>query len=246
LIKNLFPTDTNYWREAILAVLPDHYDAHIGECVYLVAELPPERKRSYPDIAVTHRSNTDATPVEASGGIATLEPVENALVIVEGPRETHIEIVHRPDQTLIAALELLSPANKENPGRTEYLAKRNKLARQYVHLVELDLLGGGQRLPLRDPLPSGHCFAVVSRADRPPKCEVYAWTVRQPFPSLPIPLKAPDPDLHLDLGRVFTTTLERGGFQRRLRYDVPVPIRLPEADMQWIRETAQATHPLTA
>jgi hypothetical protein len=69
-----------------------------------------------------------------------------APTILEGPRETYIEILHQPDRTLVAVLELLLPANKEQPGRTEYLAKRRALLHQKVHLVELDLLVGGRRL----------------------------------------------------------------------------------------------------
>src|SRR6185369_17217944 len=43
--------------------------------------------------------------------------------ILEGPKEVYIEILHRPERRLVTVLELLSPANKELPGRTEYLTK---------------------------------------------------------------------------------------------------------------------------
>ena len=35
----------------------------------------------------------------------------------------------------------------------------------------------------------------LSRADRRPDADVYAWTVRDPLPSIPIPLLPPDPDV---------------------------------------------------
>src|SRR5580704_5842427 len=73
--------------------------------------------------------------------------------ILEGPRETYIEILHQPERTLVTALELLSPANKEPPGRTEYLAKRRAVLLQQAHMVELDLLIEGRRLPFQKPLP---------------------------------------------------------------------------------------------
>src|SRR6266540_219691 len=75
--------------------------------------------------------------------------------LLDGPKEAYIEILHRPDRSLVAVLELLSPANKEQPGRTEYLAKRRAILVQPVHLVELDLLLGGRRLPMQQPLPDG-------------------------------------------------------------------------------------------
>src|SRR5262249_55800068 len=65
----------------------------------------------------------------------------------EETHERYIEILHRPERALVAILELLSPANKEEPGRSDYLAKRNALLRHPIHLVEVDLLIGGRRLP---------------------------------------------------------------------------------------------------
>jgi len=62
----------------------------------------------------------------APAGVATLEPVTMSLVIEEEIHERHIEILYRPDRRLITTLEMLSPANKEEPGRTLYLAKRKR------------------------------------------------------------------------------------------------------------------------
>jgi hypothetical protein len=76
----------------------------------------------------------------APAGVATLEPVTLSLPMEEETHDRHLEILHRPDRTLVATLELLSPANKEEPGRTLYLAKRNELVYHPVHLIELDLL----------------------------------------------------------------------------------------------------------
>ncbi len=135
-----------------------------------------------------------------------------SLVIEEETHERHIEILHRPDRTLVAVLELLSPANKEEPGRTLYLAKRNALAYHPVHLVEVDLLLKGQRLPLDEELPPGDYYAMVSRGNQRPACQVYAWTLQQVLPAIPIPLLPSDPDLWIDLAAVFRTTYERGRY----------------------------------
>src|SRR5205807_1726822 len=148
----------------------------------------------------------------------------------EGPRETYIEILHLPERSLVATLELLSPANKEQPGRTEYLAKRRALLFQNVHLVELDLLLEGRRLPLQKPLPPADYYYLVSRGDQRPDCQVYRWTLRQPLPILPVPLRHPDPDITVDLGAVFATAYERGRFSRRINYQGPIPAFVPEAN----------------
>lgn len=228
-------TFVNYWREAIADALPPQYEATLGDRVYLVEHDPEARKLGYPDVAVSHGERLRPVSENSAGpaATATLEPVTIPLTILEGPRETYIEILHRPDRSLVAALELLSPANKEQPGRTEYPAKRRALLLQNVHLVEMDLLFGGRRMPLQQPLPPADYYYLVSRGDQRPDCQVYRWTLRQRLPTLPVPLRAPDADLHIDLASVFATAYERGRFFQRLGYQGPAPAFLREDDRRW-------------
>jgi hypothetical protein len=161
--------------------------------------------------------------------------------IEEETHERHIEILHRPDRTLVAVLELLSPANKEEPGRTLYLAKRNALALHPVHLVEVDLLLKGQRVPFEQDVPPGDYYAFVSRGDRRPRCGAYHWTMREALPAIPIPLLAPDPDVWIDLGAVFRTTYERGRYARSIDYAGPLPVALDAARLAWVTERARGS-----
>jgi hypothetical protein len=150
--------------------------------------------------------------------------------------EAYIDITHRPEHSLVAVLELLSPANKEQPGRTEYLAKRRALLVQEVHLVELDLLLGGRRLPMQAPLPEADYYYLLSRAGQRPDCKVYAWRLRQSLPTLPVPLRHPDPDVFIDLGKVFATAYERGKYGRKVDYHAEPPRQLSVEDRAWVRE----------
>jgi len=227
-----------YWRDALIECLPSNYEARIDEKVNLVEVSPFRKKLIEPDVAVTQRGLSRA-PSPAPPGVATLEPLTLSLVIEEETHERHIEILHRPDRTLVAVLELLSPANKEEPGRTLYLAKRNAIVHHLVHLVELDLLLKGQRLPLEEDLPPGDYYALVSRGDQRPACQVYFWTVRQSLPPIPIPLLASDPDVWFDLGAVFTTTYERGRYARSVDYSNPPPITLDTGRLAWVTERAR-------
>ncbi|MEZ6149030.1 MAG: DUF4058 family protein [Pirellulaceae bacterium] len=219
----------NYWCEAISEALPNAYEAGLGERVYLIEHDPDSRKLVFPDVAVLHEDELQQ-PAK-SRGIATLEPVTIPLTILEGPRETFIEIIHRPDHNLVTALELLPPANKQQPGRTEYLAKRNAMLYQNVHLVELDLLRGGSRLPLAGPLPAGDGYYLVSRADKRPDCQVYAWPMPHQLPTLPVPLRAPDADLKdCRRRRRARAARDRGHRQYRSFYvATPIPFRAPRA-----------------
>jgi hypothetical protein len=67
-------------------------------------------------------------------------------------------------------------------------------------------------------LPADY-YAIVSRSYKRPIAEVYAWTIRQPLPTIPIPLKRGEPDVMLDLQAVFTTGLRQG------RIRLPIALR---------------------
>jgi hypothetical protein len=227
-----------YLGDALIDCLPDNYEARIDEKVNLVEVSPPRRRLIEPDVAVT-QFEPSRQPSPAPAGVATLEPVTLSLVIEEETHERHIEILHRPDRTLVAVLEMLSPANKEEPGRTLYLAKRNALAHLPVHLVEVDLLLKGQRVPFEEDLPPGDYYAFISRGDRRPKCQAYHWTVRDALPPIPIPLLAPDPDVWIDLGAVFRTTYERGRYHRSIDYAAPPPVTFDAAQRAWVTARAR-------
>jgi hypothetical protein len=226
-----------YWRDALIDCLPANYEARIDEKVNLVEVSPPRKKLIEPDVSVTQRGVSNA-PFAPQAGVATLEPVTLSLVIEEETHVRRIEILHRPERTLVAVVEMLSPANKVQPDRTFYLAKRNALLHQPVHVVELDLLLKGQRLPLEPSLPPADYYALVSRADRRPACTVYCWNVQQELPPIPIPLLAPDPDVWVDLGAVFKTTYQRGRYARSIDYSAAPPVTLDAARMAWVTKRA--------
>jgi hypothetical protein len=134
---------------------------------------------------------------------------------------------------------LLSPANKAYPGRTEYLAKRMALLHQDVHLAELDLLLGGHRLPMQRPIPPADYYYFVARGQHRPDCQVFSWALRQPLPSIPVPLRDPDPDVVIHLGPVFAAAYDRGRFRRRINYRVPPPV-LRDEDKEWAEAIVKA------
>ncbi len=155
---------------------------------------------------------------------------------LEEVRQGRIEILHRPDRSLVAVLEMLSPANKVGDGFADFCGKRQAILRKKTHLVELDLLLGGRRLPLSTPLPSGDYYVLISHADRRPDCEVYSWMLRQPLPTIPIPLKAPDQDVFVDLQEVFRQTYQRGRYAHSLRYGQAPRGPMEEKDKRWVME----------
>ena len=61
------------------------------------------------------------------------------------------------------------------------------------------------------------------------------------MPTIPIPLRAPDPDLPLDLADLFATAYERGRYARLIDYGVPLLLPLAPADRSWAEGLAASS-----
>jgi hypothetical protein len=230
----------NYWQEHIAERVPDHYEVRVAERVCIVEDWPQSKKLTGPDVTVSRTARRKGQPPKRGVGTATLDPVTIPMVVLDDFREGYIEILHQRDRQLVAVLELLSPGNKENPGRNTYLAKRNALWYQNVHIVELDLLLKGQRLPSGAPLPQGDYFYFVSRSDHRPDCNVFSWGLRDPLPTLPVPLLPGDADVLCDLASVFATAFERGRYRPSLRYREAPPAKMDADTLKWLKGVLRA------
>jgi hypothetical protein len=143
---------------------------------------------------------------------------------------------------VVTVIELLSPWNKSlSGGCSEYLVKRSDIFETLSHLVELDLLRGGQRLATREPLGPADYYAFVCRKQRLPRVEVYAWSLRDRLPVIPVPLAVGDPDVPLDLQAAFTKTYDRSGYDYSLDYSLPVEPPLEASLSEWVRSVAEHT-----
>lgn len=230
-----------YCCDTLADILPASYEARIGEQLRLVELGQPHAKTALPDVAVLQGGPVRRGPAPATASVLTMEPLVINLPIeeMEEVRDLWIEIRRRPDRSLVTAIEILSPTNKVGEGFWDYRAKRRKLIHQKVHLVELDFLLAGRRLEMDKELPPAHFYAFISRAERRPQSDVYAWSVRQPLPKIPIPLLAPDPDVTLDLPALFGLGYERGRYARTLDYSAPLDLPLAPDDRTWAEEIAR-------
>jgi hypothetical protein len=216
---------------------PRYYVGVESRMVLYPAEGPPRSAR--PDVALTE-VRPDAPPREA-GGVALIqevgvEVVELDLVGREDPiEETYLEVREAGTHRLVTVIEVLSPSNKE-PGRDReaYLAKRDEVTRSSTHLVEIDLLRSGHRVPIDPPIRSDY-LVLVSRGPRRPRALAFAWNLRSPLPSIPIPLLPEDPEPRLPIGRVLHDLIDRARYFRRLDYERPPSPPLSDADAEWAR-----------
>ena len=234
-----------YIRDALNISMPDAYVAQIEEQLRLVAEDGEVLGAYRPDVALIRDPFAAGT---GGVGAAVAEAVEPVTVPAasrdpEEVRETWVEILHLPERELVAVIELLSPSNKAGVGQDLYLDKRRRLHEGPAHLVEIDLLLGGRRRPMARPLPPGDAFAIVSRAERWPDCDVYAWSIRRAPPPIPIPLRRPDPDVPLDLAAIAASSYDRGRYGRLLDYGAALGLPMAPDDLDWARGTARAGRP---
>ena len=113
----------NRISEVLADAVGKQYEVSIDERIRLVKLPDAEVKSIRPDVAVLDRGRDRSHP-QASGAVATIEPVAIAHPVYEEVRETRVTIIWRPDWKLITVIEALSPANKSGREDNDYLPKR--------------------------------------------------------------------------------------------------------------------------
>jgi hypothetical protein len=157
-------------------------------------------------------------------------------------RESFIEIRDRKTRELITVIELLSPSNKKaGSDREQYLAKRRQLLASPSHFVEIDLLRGGSQMPVED-LPGCDYYALVSRAEDRPQVGIWPVGIRDPLPDIPIPLRTPDADAHIDLRSIRDRVYDAAGYEDYVYGSLPQP-SLRTEDASWAEQFAPVQQP---
>jgi hypothetical protein len=177
----------------------------------------------YPDVPV--KENQATAPIPTAVALAPA-PLKLHTVMPRAIPQRAVEIRDLEERQLVTAIEVLSPANKRGTGRREYLAKRRRILVSTAHLLEVDLLRRGRRLPMREALPPHPYFVFLSREGRRPETDTWPVAFDQPLPTVPVPLLAGDPDVPLDLQLALTSVYDQLGYRFALNYSRPPRVRL--------------------
>ena len=224
--------------EAIGTQVQPAYIVKIDQNVFVQeAEEEDREVLGRPDVFVAEGAGgVSSTPA----GLTLTAPTRARIIPAISPeRDPFIEIRDKTDRKLVTAIELLSPANKEHgSNRAQYLSKRNGYLKSGVHLVEIDLLRGGPRMPLA-PRPSKDYCVVVSRAEDRPEVDVWSIGLREPLPTIPIPLRPGDNDAHLDLQAVLNRVYDAAGYRHYIYGFDPDP-PLNAEDQKWVTQMIKA------
>lgn len=189
-----------------------------------------------PDVVVGRSASVSASQVIPSVAVA-LPPVKPVTVTIPMPeevREGYLEVREVGTGEVVTAIEVLSPKNKRpGEGRKAYESKRQQVLGSSTHLIEIDLLRGGQPMPILDAGIQTTYRILVSRSDRRPKAELYPFRLQDPIPPFQLPLRHGDTEPLVDLQALLHGVYDRAGFDLAIDYTREPVSPLSEADTVW-------------
>lgn len=229
-----------YARDDLQEQLPGDLRARLQERVFVEPDTGDGRG-IYPDVRVVERPGGRGTAVEEAAGIAVAEP----LVIHaedEPATEGYIEIIDiQSGNRVVTAIELFSVSNKfPGDGQEKYLQKQREYQRGGVSLVEIDLLRSGKRVSAvpRQRVPQSHrttYHVCVTRGWKRGYFEIYRAPIREPLPTIKIPLRQTDADVPLDLQAIIDRCYHNGRYDDTDYRSPPSPPLDPD-DAAWANE----------
>lgn len=203
-----------------------------------VTEMPEDVgiaiESAYPDIGVLYPGRPGA--LASTPTARTQAPLQIATILPEQVPHITIEIRDVANRNLVTAIEVLSPTNKRGEGYREYLDKRSRTLLSSAHLIEIDLLRQGKRVPMQKPLPPAPYFVFLSRVERRPIVEVWPIQLDMRLPVIPVPLLPGDPDVDLDLQLAFDTMYDTFGYDLSIDYTRPPEVPLEGEAATWVAE----------
>lgn len=236
--------------DALVAAVRPSYVVEIERRIYLETRDAFTPFQSFVADAVLTSGGKRGKPLPNSvQPVALLDanhvaPIRCTVPFPDEHRESFITIRRGATRDIVTVIELLSPTNKRvgTDGYQTYSDKLTQLLKTGVHVVELDLLRGGQRTNIGGR-PEGDYFALVSRAPCRPEAEIYGWWLDQPMPPIPIPLAGDDPDVILDLQAIFNMVYDRAGYDYSLDYQQSLKPAPSNHQIDWFTKCMAAIKP---
>ena len=220
--------------DSLSPLMPEQYRVAIEQRTYLSDEFDSILV-GIPDVAVFAQKSTANKIASTDTVVATSDPITVTMPLPENVRESYLEIREAGTGFVITVIEILSPKNKRpGEGRETYIKKRQQVMASLTHLVEIDLLRGGKPMPILSEVPATDYRIVVSRSDRRPNGQLYAFNLRQPIPSFPLPLNPGDPEPIIDLQTLLNGVYERAKYHLAIDYNQEPVQPLKAEDVSWV------------
>lgn len=215
-----------------------HYLVAIEERVYQSVE--DALLVGIADVALTRRSPSDVEPLSRTATADRTAPTPVRVPLPQEVTERFLEVRSTQTGEVVCVIEVLSPKNKrDKDGRAAYESKRRKVLGSSTSLVEIDLLRVGEPMPILDAIASSMYRILISRGSRRPAADLYAFGLPDPIPTIPIPLRANDPEPTVDLQRLLDDIYRRARFDLAIDYGQPLKPALRHEDEVWVQEILQ-------
>lgn len=211
-------------RDALAPMLRPHYRVAIEQRVY-VANMEGLFFLGRPDVSVLGMQSPDRPAAGASATVTVIEPMTVEVPMPDRLREGYLEVRDVATGEVVTVLELLSPTNKRpGEGRRLYEEKRLQTLGTRTHLVEVDLLREGEPMMMWGNGQGRHYRILVSRSERRPRADLYAFDLPQPMPPFLLPLREGDEEPSVDLGTLLHDLYDRAGYDLAVDYTAePMP-----------------------
>ena len=227
--------------DTVAPKLRPNYYIEVETRTYQDQEEPEEILVGIPDAAVlAARSVDQVEPLRVESG-ATLTQKRPRSIFLPQPtaiKERYLEVREVGTNTVITVIEVLSPKNKQKEkGRTAYENKRRRILGSLSNLVEIDLIRAGSPMMMIGEVQPSDYRLIVSRRSQRPQADLYDFDLREPIPSVPLPLRLEDEEQLVELQAIVQGVYDRGSYDFRVDYHqlVPAP-KLSDPNQQWVDE----------
>jgi hypothetical protein len=233
-------------KRALAPRLPDRYVVRTNARSYIVLVDTDEKKQHLflPDVSVEAPRKEGRRPGRPKGGaVATLargadESLSIRAFIEDRHREAFLEIFEATttEHRLVTSIEVLSPSNTRpgTTGREEYLRKRQSCLLGETNFVEIDLLRGGERMPMLEPWPNSPYVIFVARSFSAGYGRVWPAYFQKRLPVAPVPLCEPDAPVPIDLQAAVDAAYAISRYDRNIDYRQPLIPPLAAEDAAWL------------
>ena len=191
-----------------------------------------------PDVAV---KASQVKNKSETGNIAVASPAIKPITVYlptpETVRESYLEIRDVTTREVVTIIEIVSPRNKRlGEGRTIYDKQRLQVLRSSMHLVEIDLLRNGKPMDILDNHIQSDYSILVSRYEKRPKADLYAFNLKETIPTFALPLREGDKEPMVNLQELINGIYDRASYDLVIDYSQEAVPELSEEDKIWVDE----------
>lgn len=230
-------------RDVLNQQLPADLIASAEERIAIEGETIADERLVAPDVRIFEPTSESPYAVAEQGsGVVTLP--YRLVAQVEPIVERFIKIIDPGNERLVTVIEFVSPTNKRGEGLYAFRAKRAELLVCGVNFVEIDLVRAGDWRALLRPHTTTNGASLYRATIRhpfdPAAVQLQPITLRDKLPDLPIPLRAKDPPVTLELQPLLNRAYDNGRYARRIDYRRELDPSLDADETAWADQLLRA------